>query len=248
MTTPTDHASTGCQYEMWDGSYVLGSLSPAERREFEAHLDGCESCSRAVRDLAGLPGLLGRIGPEVLEEPEPEPVPETLLPRLSRGVRREQRRRTWLTAGIAAAAAVVVTTGGVVLLGNDDASSPDATPPSSPSSPSSTSPTVSAPVSRPLTNVSTDDPMIASVALTPVAWGTELDLTCSYPRDATAYEGGSYAMVVRTKNGRTERVATWNGLPGRSMQVTGATAAWKKDIVSVKVTRLDGSPIAVLKL
>ena len=229
-----------CPYEMWDGSYVLGSLSPAERREFEAHLDGCRTCSRAVRDLAGLPGLLGRIGPEVLDEPAPEPVPETLLPRLSRAVRRQQQRRTWFTAGIAAAAAVVVTTGGVLVLDNSGSSTPDATPPS-------TSPTAVTPVSRPLTNVSAD-PMVASVALTPVAWGTKLDLTCSYPRGATTYEGGSYAMVVRTKEGQTERVATWNGLPGQSMEVGGSTAAWKKDIASVKVTRLDGSPIAVLKL
>src|SRR5215510_7100522 len=117
MSTPTaKQPSTECPYELWDGAYVLGSLSPAERREFEAHLDGCRECSRAVRDLAGLPGLLGRIGPEIFEESEPEPVPETLLPRLSRAVRRQQQRRTWLTAGIAAAAAVVVTTGGVLAL------------------------------------------------------------------------------------------------------------------------------------
>jgi hypothetical protein len=225
---------------MWDGSYVLGSLSPAERREFEAHLDGCLTCSRAVRDLAGLPGLLGRIGPDVLDEPAPEPVPETLLPRLSRAVRRQQQRRTWFTAGIAAAAAVVVTTGGVLVLDYSGSSTPDARAPSS-------SPTAVAPVSRPMTNVSTD-PMIATVALTPVEWGTKLDLTCTYPRGATAYEGGSYAMVVRTRDGQTERVATWNGLPGQSMKVSGSTAAWKKDIASVKVTRLDGSPIAVLKL
>jgi hypothetical protein len=225
---------------MWDGSYVLGSLSPAERREFEAHLDGCLTCSRAVRDLAGLPGLLGRIGPDVLAEPAPEPVPETLLPRLSRAVRRQQQRRTWFTAGIAAAAAVVVTTGGVLVLDNSGSSTPDATAPSS-------SPTAVAPVSRPMTNVSTD-PMIATVALTPVEWGTKLDLTCTYPRGATAYEGGSYAMVVRTRDGQTERVATWNGLPGQSMKVSGSTAAWKKEIASVKVTRPDGSPIAVLDL
>ncbi len=105
---------------MWDGSYVLGSLSPAERREFEAHLDGCEPCSRALRDLSGLPGLLGRIGPDVFEQTEPEPVPETLLPRLSRAVRRRQQRRTWLTAGIAAAAAVVVTAGGALALNHND--------------------------------------------------------------------------------------------------------------------------------
>ncbi|MBO0845532.1 MAG: zf-HC2 domain-containing protein, partial [Nocardioides sp.] len=117
-----------CRYEMWDGSYVLGSLSPAERREFEAHLDGCPTCSRALRDLAGLPGLLGRIGSEVLDLAEPEPVPETLLPRVSRAVRRQQHRRTWLTAGAAAAAAVAVTVGGVAVF-DHPSSAPRSEPP-----------------------------------------------------------------------------------------------------------------------
>jgi Putative zinc-finger len=230
-------ASTGCPYELWDGSYVLGSLSPAERREFEAHLDGCEHCSLAVRDLAGLPGLLGRIGPDVFEASVPEPVPETLLPRLSRGVRRQQQRRTWLTAGIAAAAAVAVTTGGVLAL-DQPSSAPIA---------GGHNPPVVRSSKQPMTKVSTD-PMVASVALTPVAWGTRLDLTCSYPAGAVAYEGGSYALVVHTKDGRTERVATWNGLPGKSMNVTAATAAWKQDIRSVEVTTQAGKPVAELSL
>jgi hypothetical protein len=225
-----------CPYEMWDGSYVLGSLSPSERREFEAHLDGCEQCSRAVRDLAGLPGLLGRIGPEVFAETEPEPVPETLLPRLSRAVRRHQQRRTWLTSGIAAAAAVAVTTGGALALDR----------PSSPPSAGNHSHAVVQSDSRPMTQVSHD--MVASVALTPVAWGTRLDLTCNYPSGAAAYEGGSYALVVHTKDGRTQRVATWNGLPGQSMKVTGATAAWKQDISSVEVITQSGKPVAELAL
>jgi hypothetical protein len=229
-----------CPYEMWDGSYVLGSLSPAERREFEAHLDGCEPCSRALRDLAGLPGLLGRIGPEVFEQTEPEPVPETLLPRLSRAVRRRQQRRTWLTAGIAAAAAVAVTTGGVLSLDHRDTGTNVADPPTS-------SATVSPPLGHTMVNHS-HDPMIASVALTPVAWGTKLDLTCIYPTAAVSYAGGTYALVVTTKNGHTERVATWNGLPGKTMRVSGATKSWIKQIASVEVTHLDGSRIAELKL
>ena len=237
MSTPTHGAPTECPYEMWDGAYLLGSLSPAERREFEAHLDSCEQCSRAVRDLAGLPGLLGRIGPEVLDEPAPEPVPETLLPRLSRAVRRSQQRRTWLTAGIAAAAAVAVTTGGALVL-NDQSRTPTA---------GDHRPAVVQPSSHPMTSVS-NDPMTARVALTSVAWGTKLDLSCSYPSGTPAYEGGAYALVVHTKDGHTERVATWNGLPGKTMTVTGATAAWKQNIASVEVTTLDGTPVTELRL
>jgi hypothetical protein len=245
MSTPQNGASTGCPYEMWDGAYVLGSLSPAERREFEAHLDGCAHCSRAVRDLAGLPGLLGRIGPEVFDGLEPEPVPETLLPRLSRAVRRQQQRRTWLTAGIAAAAAVAITAGGVLALDHNDGSRQEAGPPG----PSSSSTTPPPPVGRTMNKAKGSlDPMIASVAVTPVAWGTKLELTCSYPRGAVAYEGGAYAMVVHTTDGKTERVATWNGLPGEAMHVSGATDAWKQNISSVVVTHLDGTPVARLRL
>jgi len=238
MSTQHDQPSTECPYEMWDGSYVLGSLSPAERREFEAHLDGCRTCSRAVRDLAGLPGLLSRIGPEVFEASEPEPVPETLLPRLSRAVRRQQHRRTWLTAGAAAAAAAVVTVGAAVAL-DHPSSTPTATP----------SPVVFTAPAQPMTHVGTGiDPMTATVSLTRVAWGTRLDLKCSYPRGAFAYEGGTYALVVHTKDGKQERVATWNGLPGQTMQVSGATAARSHDIRKVEVTRLDGSPVLALSL
>jgi len=230
MIVPT----TGCPYEMWDGAYVLGSLSPSERREFEAHLDSCEHCSRAVRDLAGLPGLLSRIGPEVFDESEPEPVPETLLPRLSRAVRRQQHRRTWLTAGIAAAAAVAVTAGGAAVLDQ-------------PSAPTADQHQVVRSASRPMTQLARD-PMTASIAITPVAWGTELSLTCSYSRSTRVYEGGGYALVVHTKDGRSERVATWNGLPGQTMHVSGATAAWRQDIASVVVTKVGGGPVAELTL
>jgi Putative zinc-finger len=240
MSTPLHtQPSTGCPYEMWDGAYVLGSLSPAERREFEAHLDGCSSCSRAVRDLAGLPGLLGRIGPEVFDDPAPEPLPETLLPRLSRAVRRQQRRRTWLTAGGAAAAAAVVTVGGALALGQ----------PGEPPSANSANPTTQVTAaSHVMTQVAHRDPMTATVALTSVPWGTRLDLTCSYPTSRLSYGGGTYALVVHTADGRRERVATWNGLPGRSMQVSGATAAGTDDISQVDVTRLDGTPVLRLSL
>jgi anti-sigma factor RsiW len=81
-----------CEFAMDDAAYVLGSLSPAERKEFESHLPGCETCSLAVRNLAGLPGLLGRLDADVFDGPEIEPVPETLLPRLGRAVRRQQHR------------------------------------------------------------------------------------------------------------------------------------------------------------
>lgn len=229
-----------CTYEMWDGAYVLGSLSPAERREFEEHLDTCEECSRAVRDLAGLPGLLGRIGPEVLEAGPAEPVPETLRPRLFRAVRRQRARRTWLTAGIAAAAAAAITIGAAAAL--------DRGQPSTPTSGNHPTTVISTAPPQVMTAVS-HNPMTAQVSLTPVAWGTRLDLTCTYPRSWGLYEGGGrYALVVHTGNGRSHQVATWRGLPGRAMRLTASTAAPTSTIRSVDITTSEGKPVLRLQL
>jgi Putative zinc-finger len=225
-----------CAFTMSDAAYVLGSLSPADRREFESHLDGCEECSLAVRDLAGLPGLLGRVDPEVFEQNPVEPVPDTLRPRVMAAVRRRQHRRTWLTAGVAAAAAAAVTIGGAILIDRPD-TAPVVQPP----------PSVVVPAGKPMTQVSTD-PMMATVALTSVAWGTKLDLACIYPLVRGEYEGGSYALVVHTTDGHHQRVATWRGLPGKAMQLTAATASKASDISSVDVTRLNGSPVLRLAL
>jgi hypothetical protein len=223
-----------CEFAMDDAAYVLGSLSPAERKDFEAHLPGCEECSLAVRDLAGLPGLLGRLDADVFDAPALEPVPDTLLPRLSRAVRRRQHRRTWLTAGVAAAVAAAISVGGAVALDHPDTRTP----------------VVALPLGHAMTQTGSD-PMTAHVALTPVAWGTRLDLTCSYPatwRGGVGYASGSYALVVHTTDGRSQRVATWRGLPGKTMHLAAATAASSSDIRSVDVVRLDGSPVLDLHL
>ncbi|WP_212754237.1 zf-HC2 domain-containing protein [Nakamurella aerolata] len=49
----------------WDGAYVLGALSAEDRRAFEMHMGACAACRRAVAELAGLPGLLARVDPQV---------------------------------------------------------------------------------------------------------------------------------------------------------------------------------------
>src|ERR1700712_201112 len=88
-----------------DAAYVLGALSPGDRRSFEEHLAGCPECQVSVGRLAGLPGLLARVEPPDLDDPPP--VPPTLLPALVAAPRRGQTRRRLAMGLIAAAAAVV---------------------------------------------------------------------------------------------------------------------------------------------
>jgi anti-sigma factor RsiW len=50
-------------YRDWDAAYVLGSLSPPERRAFEEHLAICAGCRTAVTEIAGMPRLLAQVSP-----------------------------------------------------------------------------------------------------------------------------------------------------------------------------------------
>ena len=226
-----------CEFRHHDGAYVLGALAPADRLDFERHLPGCVECSRAVQELAGLTGLLARVSPDVLESPPvDEPAPETLLPALVREVRRARRRRTWIAAGLNAATALVVTIG---TLGVSGYFEPDHTTTSTP--PSSTA----SEVSRPMVPLD-HEPISADLAMTGVPWGTRLDLTCRYAVDGDPWgwsAGSTYALFVRTRDGRVEQVASWRGLPGKTMVITAATATGRDDIASAEVRAADGTPV-----
>ncbi len=232
-----------CEYSDLDGAYVLGALSPGERQTFERHLSECAECSQAVRDLAGLPGLLAHVNPADIEPEDVPPPPRTLLPSVLRRVRATQRRRSAVVAAVAAGAAAVVVgglaVGGVIGGGPEVVAGPTPTP--SPAA-SSTEPGL------PMEAVGAS-PVSADVLLSTVPWGTKLDLTCSYEEAEDTYEAppdATYALVVRTRDGRTERVATWNGLPGRTMHLSAATATSRADIASLEMRTSDG--LVVLRL
>jgi hypothetical protein len=221
---------SACDFAHDDAAYVLGALTPAERLAFERHLATCAECTESVQLVAGMPGLLGRLMLSDVES-APEPPPVTLLPHLLEDVRRQQRRRRW-TIGLAAAAAVVavVATTTVVVVAVDDAPPATAT-------------------AQVMTQVD-QDRIDAEVSLTAVAWGTRVDLTCSYDAAGAGYQQDAppptYSLVVRAEDGTVEQVATWKALPGKTMHLTGATALDADRITAVEVLTSDGR--AVLEL
>ena len=232
-----------CALSHSDAAYVLGSLSPADRLEFERHLPGCESCRRSVADLAGLPGLLGRVPVEQVEAPAPlEPLPATVLPALVAVVRREQRRKAVLVTLGAAAAIVVVALGvGALQAARDDGRVPGPAP-------TSASPTVAP--AQPM-DVVHDYGMKADVSLTPVGWGTKVLLTCSYPAPEGDYGDGhayEYRFVAFSGDGRSDKVMTWKAVPGKTMSLSGSTAAVLDDITRVEVQSEHGRTILRLDL
>lgn len=227
-----------CAFAHNDAAYVLGALSPAERLAYERHLPTCEECSRSVRALAGMPGLLGLADASVLEHPPSDPpVPATLLPSLTRAVQTRRRRRTLAVSGLAAAAAAVMALGIPVVVGGEG-------------EPPVSGPGTSSPSDRAETEVETaemapqgDVPIAASLAIEKVRWGTRMLLTCTYDKDWVSVElpdQVDYLLFVTTKGGRTEQVGSWTSVSGTTMTVPAATSVVREDIATVEVRTTSG--------
>ena len=91
------------------------------------------------------------------------------------------------------------------------------------------------------------DTLRATVTLSAVAWGTRLDLTCTYAAYVQREVGTvpTYVLVVHTRDGRTERLATWRAVAGRTITVSAGTALGTGEIASVEV--LNRSQVPVLR-
>lgn len=225
------------------GAYVLGSLDDADRAAFEAHLAACPGCREAVAELAHLPALLATVPPEGLADP-PASVLVGLLATVGRvdtsspsgagdrppdelGARRRRRRRAWGAAALTAAAAAGFLVAAAVL------------PPRGGSAPG-----VGADVTTVALDAATDAgtvPVVASVALEPVGWGTRLEVTCTYEGGSGDPYGGpvgspvEYALVVHDAAGGSEQVATWTAVSGRELTVPAGTAVPLDEITRIEM-------------
>lgn len=211
----------------WDAGYVLGALTPADRRAYEAHLEECERCRDAVAELASMPGLLARARPVVdaLDEQSlPAGPPPDMVHRVTRRRQRQRSIRTRIVlgvTGIAAAAALAIAIPLVI-----------GAPPA---------PAVSvalAPVE--------ESTMTATIGLTDVAWGTRISMECDYP-GAETWSGQdgpwSYSLVVIDETGQSSQVSTWNAVAGKTIQLDAGTALSLDEIESVEVRSGTGETI-----
>ncbi|PPF78624.1 hypothetical protein C5B96_14605 [Subtercola sp. Z020] len=80
------------RYREWDAAYVLGSLSSAERHEYEQHLAGCADCTRALADLAGMPALLASVSPVEAFSLLDDAAPDAGTAQMGDGTRATDRR------------------------------------------------------------------------------------------------------------------------------------------------------------
>jgi predicted anti-sigma-YlaC factor YlaD len=219
-----------------DAAYVLGALDEDDSRGFEEHLRSCPRCSRAVRELVDMPRLLAHVDQSVFLSDEDSPaVPETLLPGLLREVRRTRRRQRAVAFGGAAAAVVLAVTGAVVWTQYDGRRGDEVTAQPRPNL-------------TPMRQVDQDS-VRASLGMEEVAWGTRLELTCTYVigrQDYATEDAASYTLAVQTGNGEWQQVATWRAVPGRTITVSAATAAAPDEISSVEIRTPTGRPLLEL--
>lgn len=222
-------------YAGWDAAYVLGSLSPAERLQFETHLEGCERCQVSVAELSGLPGLLGKLDSarafELLKQTDDapandiapiSPVPADLVARIEHRAAVRRSRRNRVLIGLSAAAVVA----GAVAIPVSITSAPH--------------PTLSVALSKVVSS-----PLSADVKLTSVGWGTKVEMSCHYRDiDSGAPESTrwDYALWVVQKNGTASELSSWSAANYSTVNLSAGTSVPVSQIAEVQVRSLrDGS-------
>jgi hypothetical protein len=228
------------KFAQWDAAYVLGALSPAERREFEEHLASCPSCQAAVSELAALPGLLAQLSPddaamlsmadETLAESAETPAlsaaqsdvieqgpPPSLLPKMIKKVRTRRRRMVAAIAGIAAAVLLVI--GGLAVAAG--------LLPLRPDSPE-----------RVAFSQVVPSAMIAVADVIPGQNGTEIKVECQYgevnePTPGAGHE--TYSIFVVDRSGNASEIKEWPATPNKLMRPSGTTPLRVSEIADLEI-------------
>lgn len=206
----------------WDAAYVLGALTPADRRVYEEHKERCRTCRDSVDELSSMPGLLAQIRPESdLAHSSDEPVDPTItmLPVGRRHPGLGRRLAIW----VAAAAAVLLLAVPAVLMlqTTDDAVSV------------ALQPLDSEPAA-----------MSIQVTLASTDWGTRLSVECEYPADMDYQERQTwYALMATDADGSSTQVSTWRMVPGETVVLEAATAMSLADMSSLTVVTAAGEEV-----
>lgn len=209
-------------YWNYDGAYVLGALPPDERRRYERHIRHCSRCAAAARALAELPDLLAQVD-ITLPGPPPAGAPRQTAPR--RWYRCPSSTMTSLS--MVAAAACLIT---AIVLTVVAAIRPHR-------------PSVAAPVA--MTHI-VPTPINADIRLQGVAWGTRIQMSCTYfDRDGDRLPA-SYDLVAIDRAGRSQQIATWRVVPGTVAHISATTNLPRADIKSIEVRSPTGQPVLEL--
>ena len=220
-------------YAMWDAAYVLGSLSAAERREFESHMASCPDCRQAVGELSGMPALLSQLDHADVAAIDVRP--------LNAGERiGDTGDLSGVVADVAGNGALPAPPyprcdlGGIVRRGRGSwhrcvrrcsrlflADLRQQV-------------TASA---QPMSQVGTTL-LTSEVALSSQHWGTSINLKCVCLAPLNAHHD-TLAMVVVGRDGSQTRLATWVAEPGHTATPAGSISTPVDQIAAVQVVAAD---------
>jgi Putative zinc-finger len=224
------------------GAYLLGSLDPAERADFAAHLSHCPYCLREVGQLAGLPGLLARspgppsgvrqlpVIPPPVAAPDGEQ-PGPVVAALRQIHRRRARRRGLLAAAFVLVAAVGV--GGTAVTERALAR---------PGTGQVTGVSAAAQLPVQMHPMGAEKDVTAALAVNDKAWGTEVIMRCHY-------QGGGehgppvYALVARTADGASAELARWKAIPDKDVVLATATDLTRQRLTALEVRDSHGDVV-----
>jgi Putative zinc-finger len=238
------------KFAQWDAAYVLGALSPAERREFEEHLASCPSCQAAVSELAALPGLLAQVSPAdaamlaMADDSAPAPAdasalsaaqtdaieqgpPPSLLPKMIKKARTRRRRIAAAVAGIAAAVLLVI--GGVAIAAGLLPLRPDDP-------------------QRVAFSQVVPSAMIAVADVIPGQDGTEIKVECQYgevnePTPGAGHE--TYSIFVVDRSGNASEIKEWPATPNKLMRPSGTTPLRVSEIADLEIRQTDTEEVVL---
>jgi hypothetical protein len=229
-------AVDGDRFATWDAAYVLGSLSSAERREYESHLVTCDRCRAAVADISGIPALLAMLDVDDVraleeEQPEPPPLRPEVLKSVLDKVRWRRRRARLLTSAAVGLAAALLAVGLVI-----------AVRPGIVGLQSGTDQTTAQQL--PMDKL-VDTPFSASISLSSFAWGTRIDMACTYGQWSSGEvpPPSNLGMVVVGRDGSHTQIATWLGMSGATALPSGNTPVQATDIAAVQLVSTDSGKV-----
>jgi hypothetical protein len=152
-----------------------------------------------------------------------------LLPGLIRRAAVRQRRRRWLVGGLASVAAACLIALVAVIVW-----------------PSSSTPAPKPFAETAFTQV-IPGPVQATARLTAKAWGTQIELHCSY-RPGAAEQAFNYDLVAVDTHGHSERLGSWTLPPDQDIDWSTGTSFTPHQIRRLDITLPDGTTVLTTKV
>ena len=232
------------KYREWDAAYVLGALSTDDRREYERHLAGCVSCTTAVAEFAGMPGLLMKIDANTAQTLATVPANENVfalplepIQSLARAaLKRKASLRKKMAAGWAVAASLIMVIG--FLVGSQLSSGKNI----------AGSPGSSVALGVKVSMVAIEkNSMAVDMRMASKRWGTQFTWNCIYGNDElSSTKPESYDLVVTDTAGVATTVASWMQVGTSAKGLIASTGIPIPKIKSIEVQYADTHAPVVL--